>query len=242
MLTGRRILLGGAAEAGGMIALLLAGEGCVVRQMGREELGRALAQEPGPDAVLLMAGDGEGAAALCAGLRAQGLDVPLLVVLADSEAEVVACLDAGANDCIVRPRRGLELAARVRAQLRLHEESGAAVLRIGPFRFHPSRRLLAPAGGGAAIRLTATETAMLKFLYRAAGQAVPRGQLLRHVWGYSAAVTSHTVETHMYRLRRKIEAEAGRFGLLMSDETGYRLNLHWQPPSPAELGVALHSG
>lgn len=240
MLSGRRILLGGTVGARGWIATLLASQGCVVREVGRDEVEAALGE--GPDAVVLEAGDGAGAAAQCAALRAQGLDVPLLVVLDEGEAAVVACLNAGANDCIMRPGRGLELAARVRAQLRLHEESGAAALRVGPFVFHPGRRLLSPLGGGAPIRLTATETAMLKYLHRAAGAAVPRGQLLRHVWGYSSGVTSHTVETHMYRLRRKIEAEAGRFGLLMSDETGYRLNLHWQPPGTLDVAAVAMLG
>ena len=138
---------------------------------------------------------------------------------------VVRCLDAGANDCIARPLRPLELAARLRAQLRQHADSAGAVLAVGPYRFRPAQRELEEAASGRIIRLTATETAMLRFLHRAGGAAVPRPVLLNQVWGYRPGVTTHTVETHIYRLRRKIEPDPYRRSLLLSDEVGYRLNL-----------------
>jgi DNA-binding response OmpR family regulator len=74
------------------------------------------------------------------------------------------------------------------------------------------------------IRLTDKETAILKFLYRAAGKPVARQVLLNEVWGYNAAVTTHTLETHVYRLRQKIEADPASSRLLLTEGGGYRLN------------------
>lgn len=189
-------------------------------------LHNALAAPATPiDALLLDAGfAGQDAAALCAELRRAGARWPVLVPHDGDAAMVVRCLDAGANDCIARPLRPLELAARLRAQLRLHADSEGAVLAVGPYRFRPAQRTLEDIASGRIIRLTATETAMLRFLHRAGGAAVPRPVLLNQVWGYRPGVTTHTVETHIYRLRRKIEPDPYRRSLLLSDEAGYRLN------------------
>lgn len=185
-----------------------------------------LARMPRIDALLLDGRlDGQDGAVLCAALRRRGVAVPILVIGCGTEAAVVRSLDAGANDSIARPFRPAELAARVRAHLRLHEVSEAVVLSVGPYQFHPALRLLQEAESGRRIHLTEKETAVLKFLCRAGGEAVPRRALLHQVWGYSATVASHTVETHMYRLRRKIEPDPDKHRLLVNDTGGYRLIL-----------------
>ena len=74
------------------------------------------------------------------------------------------------------------------------------------------------------MRLTEKETSILKYLYRAGGQPVAREELLAEVWGYNAGVTSHTLETHIYRLRQKVQPpEAGASAILVTDTGGYRL-------------------
>jgi DNA-binding response OmpR family regulator len=206
------------------IAILLEGSGFdVAPPLGA---GTLLAERsPGIDALLIDAGfGGHDGAAICAELRRAGLGFPVLVLHDADDGAVVRCLDAGANDCIARPLRPLELAARLRAQLRQHDDSAAAELALGPYRFRPARRELEDEAGRI-IRLTATETAMLRFLHAAGGEAVPRLVLLNRVWGYRPGVTTHTVETHIYRLRRKIEPDPARRSLLLSDDAGYRLNL-----------------
>jgi DNA-binding response OmpR family regulator len=225
MLNGGRILLCGAEAERAQIAAQLEAEGCAVRHLATADAA-AIARCEADVLVLDGGADAPAAEALCARLRAGAVATPILVVLDEGGPGLVDCLDAGANDCVVRPLRCRELAARLRALLRLG--TGAAVLRVGPFLFHPGRRMLEPDEGGAPVRLTATEAAMLKFLCRAGGRPVPRPVLLHHVWGYSAGASTHTVETHMYRLRRKIEPEPGRFRLLVSDEAGYRINTGWQ--------------
>jgi len=178
------------------------------------------------DAVILDVGlpDGDGRD-LCAGLRKDGLRMPIIMLTgSDEEADVVRGLDAGANDYIAKPFRLNELLARLRAQLRSFENSEDAVFVIGPYTFRPSAKLLQDAQKNRRIRLTEKEAAILKFLYRAGTRPVARQVLLNEVWGYNAAVTTHTLETHIYRLRQKIEPTPSNARLLVTEGGGYRLD------------------
>ncbi|MES2711363.1 MAG: response regulator transcription factor [Pseudomonadota bacterium] len=182
------------------------------------------------DAVLLDIGlpDGDGRE-LCIKLRKMGLRMPVIMLTgADAEVDIVRGLDAGANDYIAKPFRLNELLARLRAQLRVFDNSEDAVFTIGPYSFRPSAKLLLEATRNRKIRLTEKEAAILKFLYRAGGRPVPRQVLLNEVWGYNAAVTTHTLETHIYRLRQKVEPDPTMARLLLTEGGGYRLD-----PSPA---------
>ncbi len=133
-------------------------------------------------------------------------------------------LDAGANDYVAKPFRIAELLARLRAQMRIFENSEDAVFTIGPYTFRPSAKLLQEAVRNRRIRLTEKEAAILKFLYRSGTRPVPRQVLLNEVWGYNAAVTTHTLETHIYRLRQKIEPDPANACLLVTEGGGYRLD------------------
>ena len=178
------------------------------------------------DAVLLDIGlpDGDGRE-FCAKLRRDGKRMPVIMLTgADAEQDVVRGLDAGANDYVAKPFRLGELLARVRAQLRVFDNSEDAVFAIGPYLFRPSAKLLLEPARNRKVRLTDKECSILKFLYRAAGRPVPRQVLLNEVWGYSSAVTTHTLETHIYRLRQKIEADPSRTRLLLTEGGGYRLD------------------
>ena len=115
------------------------------------------------------------------------------------------------------------LLARLRAQLRQHELSEDAVFNIGPYSFRPGAKLLVDAGGRKKVRLTEKETAILKYLYRAGHRIIGRDILLNEVWGYNSGVTTHTLETHVYRLRQKIERDPGRAEILVTEPGGYRL-------------------
>ncbi|MBR0646536.1 response regulator transcription factor [Plastoroseomonas hellenica] len=183
------------------------------------------------DAVLLDIGlpDGDGRE-LCTRLRRHGLRMPVIMLTgADAEADVVRGLDAGANDYIAKPFRLNELLARLRAQLRVFDNSEDAVFTIGPYVFRPSAKMLLEQARNRKIRLTEKEAAILKYLYRAGGRPVPRQILLNEVWGYNSAVTTHTLETHIYRLRQKVEPDPTAARLLLTEGGGYRLD-----PTPAE--------
>lgn len=172
--------------------------------------------------VTLPDGDGRD---LCASLRKAGLRMPIIMLTgSDDEADVVRGLDAGANDYIAKPFRLAELLARLRAQVRIFENSEDAVFTIGPYTFRPSAKLLQEPVKNRRIRLTEKEAAILKFLYRAGTRPVARQVLLNEVWGYNANVTTHTLETHIYRLRQKIEPDPGNARLLVTEGGGYRLD------------------
>ena len=178
------------------------------------------------DAVLLDVGmpDGDGRD-FCIRLRRQGYKMPILMLTgSDAERDVVRGLESGANDYIAKPFRLAELLARLRAQLRTFENSEDAAFSIGPYTFRPSAKLLVDPARNRRIRLTEKEAAILKFLYRAGSRPVARQVLLGEVWGYNAAVTTHTLETHIYRLRQKIEPDPGHSRLLLTEGGGYRLD------------------
>ena len=140
----------------------------------------------------------------------------------DTDADAILGLDSGANDYVTKPFKFSVLLARVRAHLRSFEQSEDATFQIGPYEFRPSMKLLTTSDEKK-IRLTEKETNILKYLYRAGGKPVGRDELLSEVWGYNANVTTHTLETHVYRLRQKIEPDPANARLLLTDTGGYRL-------------------
>ena len=161
---------------------------------------------------------------VCRAMRRAGVKTPIIMLTgADSEADTILGLDSGANDYVTKPFRFGVLLARVRAQLRQHEQSEDAVFTIGPYSFQPAAKMLVDGALNQKIRLTEKETSILKFLYRAGKNTVPRDTLLNEVWGYNAGVTTHTLETHIYRLRQKIEADPASSKLLVTEPGGYRL-------------------
>ncbi|HUN46193.1 MAG TPA: response regulator transcription factor [Stellaceae bacterium] len=177
------------------------------------------------DAILLDVGlpDMDGRE-LCRLMRRSNIRTPILMLTgADSDADTILGLDSGANDYIPKPFRLNVLLARLRAQLRQHEQSEDAIFTIGPYTFRPSTKLLLDQSGRKKIRLTEKETSILKYLFRAGDRTVGRDALLNEVWGYNAGVTTHTLETHVYRLRQKIERDPARAEILVTEPGGYRL-------------------
>jgi DNA-binding response OmpR family regulator len=165
--------------------------------------------------------DGDGRT-LCREFREQGVTCPIILLTAhDSDTDIVEGLASGANDHVSKPFRFAVLAARIHAHLRSHEQSEEAVYRIGPYTFRPSAKLLLDPKGKK-IRLTEKETNILKHLHRS-GATVARETLLHEVWGYNPAVTTHTLETHIYRLRQKIETNPSAAQILITESGGYRL-------------------
>ncbi len=169
--------------------------------------------------VTLPDGDGRD---LCARLRAAGLQVPVLMLTgADGEEDIVRGLEAGANDYVAKPCSAGVLIARLRTQMRLHENSMDAVFSLGPWQFHPALKLLRDSQG-MRIWLTPKEVDILRYLQRNGG-IVSKHALLAEVWGYNPSVSSHTLETHIYRLRQKIEVNPSAARLLLTAEGGYQL-------------------
>ena len=175
------------------------------------------------DAILLDDGlpDMDGRA-LCRAIRDEGVRAPVILLTMAGAGEDAGA-DSGASECVTKPFRLGSLLARLRDQLRKFERSEDAVLAIGPYRFQPAAKLLVDEVGGARVRLTDKETAILQYLHRAGAKVVGRDELLGEVWGYNAGVDTHTLETHVYRLRQKIEADPANARILITEPGGYRL-------------------
>ena len=162
--------------------------------------------------------------AVCKTLRKASVKCPIIMLTAaDSDANTILGLESGANDCVVKPFKLTVLLARIRSHLRQHEQSEDAVFTIGPYTFRPSAKLLLENDRNQQVRLTEKETSILKYLFRAGGKAVSRDVLLNEVWGYNASVTTHTLETHIYHLRQKIEIDPSSAEILVTAPGGYRL-------------------
>ena len=184
----------------------------------------AMTRADQPDLVIMDVGlpdmDGREAVRI---MRKDGFKCPIIMLTGQtSDSDTVLGLESGANDYVSKPFRFAVLLARIRAHLRQHEASDDAVFKIGDYTFRPSSKMLVNDKGGK-LRLTEKETAILRFLYRADQQVVNRETLLREVWGYNANVTTHTLETHIYRLRQKIERDPSAAQLLVTEAGGYKL-------------------
>ncbi len=156
-------------------------------------------------------------------LRKNGFKAPVIMLTGhDTDSDTVLGLESGANDYVAKPFRFAVLLARIRAQLRSHEASEDAVFNVGPYSFRPGAKLLVNERGSK-IRLTEKETAILRYLYRTGQKPVAREVLLQEVWGYNSGVTTHTLETHIYRLRQKIEKDPSNALLLVTEAGGYKL-------------------
>ena len=161
---------------------------------------------------------------VCKVLRRSGNKMPIIMLTAaDTDADTILGLESGANDYITKPFRLGVLLARMRAQLRQHEQSEDAVFAIGDYTFCPVAKLLHDGDTNKKVRLTEKETAILKYLYRAGDKVVAREVLLDEVWGYNAGIVTHTLETHIYRLRQKIEENPSEAKVLVTEMGGYRL-------------------
>ena len=208
----------------GAVAEQLQAEGFDVIEAATAGDGVRQAREAKPDLILLDVDlpDMDGREA-CKRMRDDGVTTPVIMLTAaDTDDDTVRGLDSGANDYVTKPYKFAVLLARIRAQLRDYEHSEGAIFRLGVYEFRPAAKLLVDEKAKK-IRLTEKETNILKYLYRAGEKAVSREELLAEVWGYNAGVTTHTLETHVYRLRQKIEHDPANARILVTEPGGYRL-------------------
>ena len=155
--------------------------------------------------------------------RKNGFKAPIIMLTGhDTDSDTILGLEAGANDYVTKPFRFAVLLARIRAQLRQHEQSEDATFNVGPYVFKPGQKLFTT-GDGKKIRLTEKEASIIRYLYRASQKVVTRDMLLEEVWGYNSGVTTHTLETHVYRLRQKIEEDPSNARILVTENGGYKL-------------------
>jgi DNA-binding response OmpR family regulator len=229
MMTERRILIvdGDDTLLGVLDEQLQLLEGFLTTTTGTAKECLALAKTDYFDVILLGLGlpdmDGREAFRL---MRQNGVTSPILLLIdVNTDADTILELDVGANDRITKPFRLGVLLARLRAHISQSDRSDDVMLSIGPYRFQPSNKILVREIDQCKFYLTDKETAILKFLHKAKNKAVCREVLLDKVWGYNANVTTHTLETHVYRLRQKIEPDPSNVTIIITEPGGYRLEL-----------------
>ena len=193
--------------------------------------GLQTAQDSKPDAVILAAeGTGREASEVCQKLcEAQILAPILLIGEGDFHHQTSRKCDKIISDYIAKPFRIHFLLARLRTHLQQYENSESAHFSIASYRFVPSQRALYSHGDardGTAdsplARLTAKESAVLRYLCQHRQQTISRARLLDEIWGYNAQINTHTLETHIYRLRQKLKPlDADK--MLLNSKDGYCL-------------------
>jgi len=187
--------------------------------------GIELAKEGRYDAIILDVGlpDMDGRE-VCKAMRRAGVACPIIMLTAmDGDADTILGLDSGANDYVAKPFKLPVLLARLRAHLRQHDASEDAVFTVDRFVFRPGGKILVDEAANKKVHLTDKETSILRYLYRAGRRPVSRETLLNEVWGYNPGVTTHTLETHIYRLRQKIERDPSNAEILVTEPGGYKL-------------------
>ena len=194
---------------------------------GREALERA--REVEPDLIILdLMLPGLSGFHVLRELRARSHDMPVLILTArGEEADKVQGFRLGADNYAVKPVGVLELLARVEALLKragrhVDESDEDRRYTFGQVDVDvPTRTVWR---SGERVELTPMEFDLLLFLLRRAGAVVRRGELLREVWGYKRAVATRTVDTHIAKLRTKLEADPARpMHILTVRKVGYRL-------------------
>lgn len=230
-MTGTLLLVEDDARIRQALGLALADEGyrVVEAATGEEALERLVDAEPDIDVVLLdLMLPGVDGLQVCRAIRDRG-DLPVIIVTARTDtAEVIAGLEAGADDYVTKPLDAGELAARIRALLRrVRTDEGigggmAAMLVTGELRIYPAEGRVVRAG--TEIQLTKTEFRLLCELAAAHGRVVTREELLERVWGYGYFGDTRLLDVHIRRLRRKIEPDPDKPShILTMRGMGYRV-------------------
>ncbi len=156
-------------------------------------------------------------------LRDEGACCPLILLALPEGEAGSGGPESDGIDVVVKPFRIGVLLALLRTRVRDTNRDQAAVFPVGHYMFRPVAKLLVDEARAHTVRLTEKETAILSHLCRAGRAVTTREVLLGAIWGYQAGVDTHTLETHIYRLRRKIEHDPANAQILITEPGGYRL-------------------
>tara|TARA_Y100000991_G_C21914784_1_gene323913 strand:- start:133 stop:852 length:720 start_codon:yes stop_codon:yes gene_type:complete len=160
---------------------------------------------------------------ICRKLRGKGFFKSIITLIPkDAENAIALSLEAGANNYVIKPIRIVELITLVRSQLFQLRTFDDTQFEIGNLSFAPANKMLCDIGSDSVQTLTEKETTILKFLYQAFPSDISKAHILAEVWGFQNTVSTHTLETHIYRLRQKISQLTDK-QLVLTTENGYRL-------------------
>ena len=156
-------------------------------------------------------------------LRLAGFKKPIIMLInQNNNLDIADDQNRKADEYINKPFRYPVLLKSIETQLHKFKKSENTKYSIGNYIFKPKSKIL-ESNKKRSIRLTEKENNILKFLYKHIGNIVSRETLLHEVWGYNSKVTTHTLETHIYRLRQKIEDDPSEACFLITETGGYKL-------------------
>lgn len=167
--------------------------------------------ETAPDLLLVDENEDE-----CADLRQKYPSVPLIFLSSETKA------NDRLNIYVKKPFSLMNFLDVLRAANNNLDNSEDGYLTFNGYELRPNLREIADLSSGAVTKLTEKEVSILKYLYKTQGAYVSKNDLQLNVWKYSEDVTTHTIETHIYRLRQKVEQNGGR-RLIVTDNGGYML-------------------
>ncbi len=154
-------------------------------------------------------------------LHKQQLQVPTILLLS-SGADAG---DAEASNIVYKPLVLNNFFNLLQAGINIYENSSDGYLNFNQYELRPSKKEILNLRNNEIIKLTEKEVAIIKYLYKAKDKIVSKNELLQEVWGYSPEVTTHTIETHIYRLRQKVEHEDAAAQIILTSDGGYQLKL-----------------
>ena len=191
--------------------------GCQVRGINAQHSEVAAALKAPLEIILVVSSSQDHMAELCDGIRANDYTGPIVILTPLNEAFIDE-----AEEILMLPVSIAHLAGRLKAHISVYESHETAEVALGPYHLKTGLRQLHCPDGRIA-KLTEKEVRILRYLQRAQGQAVSREELLQEIWGYDSRLTTHTLETHIYRLRQKSENGSEGSVLLVTEAGGYRL-------------------
>lgn len=125
----------------------------------------------------------------------------------------------------VKPFHLAELLDSLHSCINRFENSAEGFLKFGNYELRPTAKEIINLKTQETVKLTEKEVAIIKHLYKAAPNITSKNELLKEVWGYSPEASTHTIETHIYRLRQKVEHEDDSAQLIKTEDGGYLLNI-----------------
>lgn len=155
-------------------------------------------------------------------LRAHHPNTPIILLQKDGDDSVESSV---LNQVIFKPLSLEGLLNQIQAGINLVDNSEAGYLNFNRYELRPLQKEIYNERNGETIKLTEKEVAIIKFLYKNKDKIVSKNDLLQEVWGYSPDVSTHTIETHIYRLRQKVEHEDTSAQLIVTEDGGYKLVL-----------------
>ena len=162
----------------------------------------------------------------CKILRSKSIQIPFIIISSVlNDSEMILALQSGANDVLSKVEKINLLPSRLRRRIDDYELFAEQDITIGSWIYSPKERTFEDFKKGTKVKLTEKEAGIIKFLRFSPDKSASRNDILNKVWGYQDDISTHTLETHIYRLRKKIEGNSNGIKIIKTIPGGYGLNI-----------------